>query len=118
MQFKQLTTHQLDEELFLAPQHGKESRNMFINKQDGHGHGDILGNFVPKLYDLFSKNLVLCTNYVRYETTIRTDYHFFGQNILGNYKGIREQFVHTDYEKSWAKHCKDNPRLMKKYFHD
>ena len=97
MQFDSLVNCDLDEEMFKAKQDGQPQRRMYYQMKDGHGKK--MKTDHPIFYDIFEHNLIQCKDYVRYETSIKSQFHFWGHNILGNYKGIREQYIHTDYPK-------------------
>ena len=97
MQFDSLVNHVFDEEVFANDSNDQPQRMMYYQLKSGHGKKMAKDN--PMLFEIFQQNLALCIDYVRYETSIRSDFVFSGHNIIANYKGIREQYLHTDYAK-------------------
>lgn len=93
MQFKSLLNHEFDEEMFIDDSNDLPKRMMYYHLNSGHE--ETMCKEFPMLSDIYSKNLELCSDYVRYETSIRTKFIFQGHNILANYKGIREQYLHN-----------------------
>ena len=98
MQFPQLQNWCLDEEMFQTIPGSQPKRKMYYEDEKYHNE-EMMKNDHPILFQIFTENLALCKQYVRYETSIRADLHFYSHNILGNYLAVREQYVHCDYPK-------------------
>ena len=51
------------------------------------------------LHEVFVHNTDICSQYLIHESKIRCKYMSASCNVLANYRGVREQYVHTDYKK-------------------
>ena len=63
-----------------------EEKNMHMQKR------------FPKLHEVFKKNTRICATYLFQVTTIRCQYVSAAPNVLLTYLGVREQYMHTDYD--------------------
>ena len=96
MQYPSLVNRSINEELFVDELGLYPERRMYLPPDYRHEFIKEL----PLLSLIFDKDLELLCKYVRYNTTIKCNYIFTSHNIISNYKGIREQNVHTDYPKT------------------
>ena len=93
MQFKELVVIDHHEEVFQATPGSRFSKYNTTDETNAH-----MEQFYPLIHKWFEQNTEVCHAYLQTLTDIRCQYVLASPNILGNYKGVREQYMHTDYK--------------------